>query len=146
VFLSMSKSERETFLSETRVGVLSIADHGRGPLTMPVWHHYQPGGDVDFVISSASAKMRLLRDARRASFCVQDYSIPYKYVMVEGPISISEMNFQRDERPMALRYLGAEMGERYLAATEAERAATPNVLIALTPHRWITVDYSKMSF
>ena len=31
----MSRAERETFLAAVRVGVLSIADDARGPLTVP---------------------------------------------------------------------------------------------------------------
>jgi nitroimidazol reductase NimA-like FMN-containing flavoprotein (pyridoxamine 5'-phosphate oxidase superfamily) len=46
--LSMSRAEREEFLAGLHVGVLGVAsDDGGGPLTVPVWYTYQPGGTVN---------------------------------------------------------------------------------------------------
>ena len=46
--------------------------------------------------------------------------MPYRYVSVEGPISaIDEAVAAEERRAMAVRYLGAEVGELYLAATAA---------------------------
>jgi hypothetical protein len=56
-----------------------------------------------------------------ASFCVQGTTPPYRYVSVEGPTSIESSNFETNERPMAIQYLGTELGEQYLAATGAAR-------------------------
>jgi hypothetical protein len=42
---------------------------------------------------------------------------------------------------MAVRYLGDQMAEMYLASTADERAGA--VLVELTPERWLSVDYSK---
>ena len=36
--LAMSRAEREAFLAATRVGIVSIAEEGRGPLAVPVWY------------------------------------------------------------------------------------------------------------
>ena len=33
--LAMSPAEREAFLAETHVGIVSIAEEGRGPLAVP---------------------------------------------------------------------------------------------------------------
>lgn len=38
--LFMTKRERETFLADVHVGIISIAEQGRGPLTVPVWYAY----------------------------------------------------------------------------------------------------------
>ena len=35
--LKMTKDEREAFLADLHVGVISIEDPGRGPLTVPIW-------------------------------------------------------------------------------------------------------------
>jgi nitroimidazol reductase NimA-like FMN-containing flavoprotein (pyridoxamine 5'-phosphate oxidase superfamily) len=34
--LTMTKHERETFLADVHVGIISISDEGRGPLTVPI--------------------------------------------------------------------------------------------------------------
>ena len=45
---------------------------------------------------------------------------------------------------MAIRYLGPEMGEMYLAMTADDRAREPSVLVEMCPERWRSVDYRKM--
>ena len=139
---TMTPREREAFLAETRVAVVSLAEPGRGPLAVPVWYAYEPGGVVRFVTGGKSRKARLLRDAGRLSLCVQTEVAPYKYASVEGPARIvGEPDFERDVRTIALRYLGADMGEMYLTMTAEERVGA--VLVELTPERWLTVDYAK---
>lgn len=139
---TMSKSEREAFLAEVHVGIVGIAEPGRGPLTVPIWYAYEPGGVVRFVTGGGSRKARLLRAAGRLSLCVQTESPPYKYATIEGAVRVAgEPDFERDFRAMAVRYLGSEMAETYLAMTASEREGA--ILVELTPERWLTVDYSK---
>ena len=56
--LSMSRAEREAFLAATRVGIVSVAEPGRGPLTVPVWYRYEPGGDLRFATGANSRNSR----------------------------------------------------------------------------------------
>lgn len=140
--LAMTKAEREAFLAETRVAIISVVEPGRGPLTVPIWFTYEPGGAARFVTQGLSKKAKLIGQAGRVSLCVQTESAPYKYVSIEGPSTVSAPDFERDIRSMALRYLGEQMGEMYLQMTASERANS--VLITLTPERWLTVDYTKM--
>jgi len=143
--LSMTRTEREAFLAGVRVAVISVADPGKGPLTLPVWYRYEPGGDIFFVTGSRSTKADLIRRAGRLSLCVQTETLPYQYVSVEGPVTLVESDLDDERRQIAYRYLGEEVGEMYLQRTAAERAATPSVLIRIKPERWITVDYHKMA-
>jgi nitroimidazol reductase NimA-like FMN-containing flavoprotein (pyridoxamine 5'-phosphate oxidase superfamily) len=47
VSVSMDHAEREAFLADVHVGVLTVvAGAGRGPLATPVWYSYRPGGPV----------------------------------------------------------------------------------------------------
>ena len=86
---TMTQSEREAFLAETRVGVFSVTEPGRGPLSIPVWFHYEPGGVVRFTTGGGSKKARLMRASGRASFLVQTETAPYKYASIEGPARIA---------------------------------------------------------
>lgn len=139
---TMTKSEREAFLAETRVGIVAVVEAGRGPLMVPVWYHYEPGGVVRFVTGGASRKAKAMKAAGRFTICVQTEAPPYKYVTVEGPTTIGGTpDYERDFRAMAIRYLGKDMGEMYLSMTAAEREGT--VLVELQPERWLSVDYSK---
>ncbi len=142
---AMTRTECEAFLAETHVAVISIDDPGRGPLTVPVWYAYAPGGVVRIVTGTASRKGQLLRRAGRLGLCVQTETAPYKYVSVEGPVTFVAYDHERDVRGMALRYLGAEMGEAYLAMTADELARNPQVLVEMRPERWRSADYAKMT-
>jgi hypothetical protein len=142
--LAMTHEEREAFLAEVHVGIISIADEGRGPLTVPIWYAYEPGGDIRLVTDRTSRKGRLLERAGRFSLCVQAEVPPYKYVSVEGPIlAIGPVDVDRDVRPLAHRYLGPDIGDQYVAETRAERERGGSVLVRMRPERWLTVDYAK---
>jgi nitroimidazol reductase NimA-like FMN-containing flavoprotein (pyridoxamine 5'-phosphate oxidase superfamily) len=139
---AMTRQEREQFLAELHVGIISIAEDGRGPLTVPVWYAYQPGGELRVLTASASRKGRLLERARRFSLCAQTETPPYRYVSVEGPVvAIAAADVERDLRPLARRYLGAEAGDAYIAATRDQHA--DDVLIRMRPERWLTADFGK---
>jgi PPOX class probable F420-dependent enzyme len=139
--LAMTRPEREAFLAETHIAVVSIANGERGPLSVPVWYAYTPGGTLRFVTGDESRKARLIRATGRVSLCVQTETPPYRYVSVEGSATISAPDHERDVRAIALRYLGPQMGEVYLQRTAAEHAGS--VLVTVKPTRWITVDYGK---
>jgi PPOX class probable F420-dependent enzyme len=142
--ITMTRAEREAFLADTHVGIVSIAEPGRGPLAVPVWYRYAPGDAVRFATGANSQKARLLRAAGRAGFCVQTETAPYQYVSVEGPISIGKPDHERDIRELAIRYLGREQGEAYLQMMGAELDPAANVVVILTPERWYSVDYRKL--
>ena len=141
--LAMSKGEREQFLAAQRVGIVSVVEPGRGPLALPIWYAYEPGGEVRFLTGTASRKAVLIRQAGRVSLCVQNETPPYQYVSVEGPVAIAEPDYERDVRPMAYRYLGEQLGDWYLQATAEERARG-TILVRLRPEHWLTADYNKM--
>jgi len=138
----MTKQERETFLADLHVGIISISEEGRGPLTVPIWYSYVPGEEVRIVTGRATRKAQLLRTASRFSLCAQTETPPYKYVSVEGPVvAIEPADLERDRRPLARRYYGAEPGDRYIERT---RDLVGNVLVRMRPERWLTVDYGKV--
>src|SRR5262245_52712019 len=145
--LQMSRGEREAFLAGVHVGILCIAEPGRGPLAVPIWYGYEPGGELWIVTERESCKGRLLRVGARVSLCAQSEEPPYRYVSLEGPVvSIAPSEVERDERLLAHRYLGRELGNRYIEATGGAAARGGNVLVRVRPERWLTTDYSKESF
>jgi hypothetical protein len=142
--LAMTPQEREAFLAEVHVGIISIAEAGRGPLTVPIWYAYEPGGELRVVTRRTSYKRRLLETVDRFSLCVQSEQPPYKYVSVEGAVlALEPAELERDIRPLARRYLGPALGDRYIEATSDDRARAGSVLVRLRPERWRTVDYAK---
>jgi len=86
--LATTPRERADFLTEVHVAVVSVADeNGRGPLSVPLWYEYEPGGELSIVTGRDSRKTALIRAAGRISVCVQTHTVPYRYVSAEGPVS-----------------------------------------------------------
>ncbi|MFK7919617.1 MAG: pyridoxamine 5'-phosphate oxidase family protein [Ilumatobacter sp.] len=137
----MTPAEAEAFLADLHVGVLAIERDGKGPLALPIWYRYEDG-DVIISMSSTSTKAALLRRHGRASFTVQQEAPPYKYVMVEGPVTISAHHDDEygDIAAMATRYLGPELGAWY---AEQNPAGDESIIARLHPERWLTCDYAK---
>ena len=136
----MSEAEREAFLADVHVGVLSVERPERGPLTIPIWYDYEPGGEVKILTGPDTLKARLLARAGRFSLCAQSEAVPYRYVTVEGPIvETRQADIETDSRVMAHRYLGAEMGDRYIG----NRDESTSICISMRPDRWHAIDYGK---
>ena len=138
---AMTRAEREAFLSDLHVGMLCVNEVNRGPLAVPVWYRYEPGGEIFIVTGESSRKARALRTGARATFAVQTEAPPYKYATIEGPVTLGKPDFEHDIRAVAIRYLGPAGGEAYLKSTGATGAGS--VLIRIKPEHWLTVDYAK---
>ena len=141
---TMSREAREAFLAEPHIGVLAVAETGRGPCAVPVWYKYSPGGVVLMTIGPESRKMGLLRAAGRASLCAQQEALPSKYVSIEGPVTVVDADLPGLQREIATRYLGPKLAEKYLRSGAAALAS--EVVIELRPERWWSVDFSSVKF
>jgi hypothetical protein len=141
---AMTKDEREAFLADLHVGVISIAEEGRGPLTVPIWYTYKPGGDLYIITGQKSRKALLIEQAGRFSLCVQTEQPPYQYVSVEGPVvGIGPVDPEADLRPIARRYLGAEGGDQWMASVGYPASASEDILVRMRPERWFALDTGK---
>lgn len=142
--LTMTPAEREAFLAEAHVAVVTVADDGRrGPLAVPLWYEYQPGGEIILVTERDSRKVQLIRKAGRVTICAQTEEPPYyRFASVEGPVTAIEdtVTIER-RRALARRYLGNELGDRYV---ESNQDITHRLCaIHIRPERWLTRDYTK---
>jgi nitroimidazol reductase NimA-like FMN-containing flavoprotein (pyridoxamine 5'-phosphate oxidase superfamily) len=142
--LVMTQAECEAFLAELHVAIISVAEEGRGPLTVPIWYNYEPGGEIKLWTGGNARKVKLMRQAGRFSLCVQKETRPYKYVSVEGPVvAIEPIDLERDLRPLVYRYLGPEEGQRYLDSLGGPTAGTGDLVICMRPERWNSLDFAK---
>jgi PPOX class probable F420-dependent enzyme len=138
---TMSAAEREQFLAGLHVGVLSVAVQAdEAPLAVPVWYDYQAGGQVSVITGRSSRKGLAIRAAGRMSLCAQDEKPPYRYVTVEGPVVIEDLD-PAERLAMARRYLGTKGGDQYVASNPDP--AGENMMIRMRPEHWLSVDYGK---
>ena len=137
----MSQGEKEAFLADLHVGVLSLNQPNRAPLTVPVWYDYRPGGELWFLTGADSRKGKLLAVGAHVSLCAQTESPPYRYVSVEGVVTrVAPSDKEKESRPMAHRYLGRKEGDRYTDHGPSEGSVT----VRVRPERWLAVDYGKL--
>jgi hypothetical protein len=142
----MTEQERQEFLAEPRVGVLSVeSDDDRPPLTVPIWYGYQPGGNLTFFTGTQGRKARKTRLIERAgvlSFSVQREEFPYKYVTVEGTVIGAERPPSEEQMlAVARRYLPEEAARAFVEA-ELGHPSGELVLFTVRPDRWLTADFA----
>ena len=142
MWVHMSAAEREEFLADVRVGVLSAAAGKSGrTLAVPVWYSYRPGGPLTVLTGRRSRKAAAIRAAGRFGLCVQDASPPYRYVSVEGPVAGEEELDPAERLAMARRYLGTAGGDRYIA--DNPDPGRKNVAFRMLPEHWLSQDQGK---
>jgi nitroimidazol reductase NimA-like FMN-containing flavoprotein (pyridoxamine 5'-phosphate oxidase superfamily) len=138
----MMRDEREAFLAAIHVGLVSVDEPGRGPLTVPVWYLYEPGGEIVVVTRPEARKARLLTVGARVSFCVQSEEMPPKYVTIQGRVvSAAPADVGRDVKPVVRRYLGAEVGDAYVDNTRPN--GTNEIVVRIRPERWYSRDFGR---
>jgi nitroimidazol reductase NimA-like FMN-containing flavoprotein (pyridoxamine 5'-phosphate oxidase superfamily) len=138
----MTREEREAFLAEPYVGILSVtAEPQRAPLTTPIWYEYQPGGVVKVITAPGLRKVRLIEEAARFALCAQVAEVEdYRYVSVEGPVTEIRPTSKQERYDMAARYMG-DAATDYVNATEESSAG--NIAILMRPERWNTFDFRR---
>ena len=52
----MSNDEGEQFLADLHVGVIAVERPDRAPLAVPIWYHYEPGGELSILTSEGTLK------------------------------------------------------------------------------------------
>jgi hypothetical protein len=142
MWVAMNAAERDEFLADVHVGVLSAAIGTAGQtLAVPVWYSYQPGGLLTVLTGRRSRKAAAIRAAGRFGLCVQDVSPPYRYVSVEGPVVREEELDPAERLAMARRYLGAAGGNQYVA--DNPDPGRENVAFRMRPEHWLSQDQGK---
>ncbi len=146
---TMTQEERNNFLTEVHIGVLSINNDERGPLSIPIWYMYTPDEDLYMTTGVETRKGKLLKKATRVGFCVQSETPPYKYISMEGPITVEEISLEKNREytlPLAHHYLGVEEGNAYVDAMESTVFAHSGpILVRFQPEHWLSFDGSKQA-
>ncbi|MEU7632551.1 pyridoxamine 5'-phosphate oxidase family protein [Nocardia sp. NPDC049220] len=141
--MPLTSDERQQFFAQPHIAALSVsAGSGRGPLTVPIWYQYRPGGEVWVLTGPQSQKMRLIREAGRFTLMVEQVEPTVRYVSVEGPVIRVAPATDEMHREMVARYLPAESVDAYLKAAEAYGE---QVAIYLRPEHWLSADLGNLS-
>lgn len=137
---AFSETERQEFLANKHVAVLSVAaTEGRPPASVPIWYDYTPGGDVRIMTGPSSRKARLITQTGAVTLVVQREEPPYQYVVVEGTVIETTNPAPADvQESIAIRYLGEEGGRAFVQSMEG----VEEVLFTIRPDRWLSADFT----
>ena len=147
--IRLTREERESFLAESHVGVVSVArDDGRPPLTVPIWYGYEPGGNITFFTGTdgrPAQKTALIERAGVISFSVQNPQPPYRYVTVEGSVAaVDRPPTVEQVKAIARRYLPEGQAQGF-AEAELGRNSPTFTLFTISPDRWLTADFGMLN-
>lgn len=133
--MALTRDERERFLAEPRVAALSVdAGEGRGPLIVPIWYRYGPGGDVRVMTDVGCRKALLIEKAGRFSLMVECTEPRVRYVSVEGPVVRTSPGSIELLREVTAHYLAPELVDRCVEIATA-RYSGERVVFHMAPER-----------
>lgn len=124
---SMSPSEVEAFLRETRIGKLAYSQANGQPTIVPIWFEWD-GAVARIFTSRTSRKARRLAQEPRVALSVEEpVGVHERWVTIEGICSISDEGTVALIERLARRYYAPEQ------AAEAIRSWTAR------PEQWVTL-------
>jgi PPOX class probable F420-dependent enzyme len=135
----LTESELDDLLGAPEIGVLCTVDAEGCPEGSPIWFEAS-GGRLYVHVDRESKKARNVRGNPNVSLTVDTRAAPYRGAVLRG--TARELPFDDGiRRRTAIRYLGPDTGQSYLAMTEAGVAGTVLLEITVTSrHTW---DYAK---
>lgn len=136
--MALSSSEKQEFFAQPHVAAFSVAEPGRGPLTVPVWYDYEPGGRPWITIGPDSRKATALAAAGRFSLMVDTVEPRTMYVSVEGPVAETRVSTEEEIRAMAARYLSGQALDGYLEFAFGRLGE--HLTVVLEPEHWLGAD------
>ena len=125
----------EEFLAEANVAILASVDRRGRAHAAPIWYLYEDG---ELVISTGrgSQKHRNVEANPEVTVVVDRRTLPYYAVMLSGTAEVGPPLNAEKRLEMATRYLGEELGKRYVERTEGGDSIT----ILLKPGKTVVFE------
>jgi hypothetical protein len=141
--MALTPDEREQFLAEPHIAALAVASGtDRGPLTVPMWYQYAPGGEAWILTHIHSRKTELIRAAGRYTLMVDRVTPTIRYVTAEGPVTRIVPGTAEHLWEMAGRYVPEDKLAAYVEVATAEHGE--QVVIFMRPERWLSSDLGSL--
>ena len=141
--MALSKEDREQFLAEPHIAALSVsAGDKRGPLTVPIWYQYTPGGEPWVITGAGSRKHRLIET--QGEFTLMVERARTDGALRRGRRTVSRIEPGTDDQlvEMAKRYLAPDKVDAYLEFARREHGES--VAICMKPEHWLSADLGSI--
>lgn len=136
---SLTPAEIEALLDGAEVGVLATADARGCPEGTPIWFDWD-GERIRVLVHRTSRKARNIRENPNVCLTVDTRTAPYRGVVLRGTATLGGPD-PGLRRRLAARYLGEEVGLRYVESTKQLDQEDALVTIDVTGR--FSWDYSK---
>jgi hypothetical protein len=125
----------EPFVAAPRIAVLSYVKRDGTPAQAPIWYRYRDGR-FEMLTSRTAPKAKALARTRRACLTVQDEMPPYRAVIVDGEVTVTDVSPDVELNGwLAMHYFGRLGGREYERMTAEENRKTGLALLTLDPVR-----------
>ena len=131
---AMSQAAIERFLAAARIAHLVTLRPNGSPHAAPVWYEYLDGVFLVWT-SRRFRKVRNIEADARAVVSIASEDQPYRYVVAECDVTVSDEDVWGIGMSIAARYEGAEGAAAFL---EQYYEAGQSVVLRLTPRRTMT--------
>ena len=122
--------EQKKFVSEVNVAVLASVDGKGRPHATPIWYMLD-GEEIVLSVGRGGQKHRNLERNPDVTLVIDSRKLPYYAVMVAGRVEIGPPFDDEQRLALATRYLGEEIGKRYIGTT----AGNDSVTLRLEPRK-----------
>lgn len=132
---AFAPADLERFVAAPRIAVLSYVKRDGTPAQAPIWYRYADGRFY-MVTAKTSPKAKALARAQRACLTIQDEIPPYRAVIVDGEVTLSDVAVEGGINSwLAMHYFGRLGGREYEKMTAEESRATGLSLVTFEPLR-----------
>ena len=115
--------EQQQFLAEANVAVLATVDRRGRAHAAPIWYLYD-GGEIIISTGRGSQKHRNVAANPEITVVIDRRTLPYYALMARGAAEIGPPLDGAERLRLAVRYLGEELGRRYVEGTPGEDSVT----------------------
>ena len=111
--------EQRKFAAEVNVAVLATVDGKGRPHATPIWYMLD-GDEIVLSVGRGGQKHRNLERNPEATLVIDSRQVPYYALMLSGPVEIGAALVDTQKLALATRYLGEEIGKRYVEMTTGD--------------------------
>jgi nitroimidazol reductase NimA-like FMN-containing flavoprotein (pyridoxamine 5'-phosphate oxidase superfamily) len=141
---AFAAADLERFVAAPRIAILAYVKRDGTPAQAPIWYRYENGR---FLLATAktSPKAKALARAGRACLTIQDEMPPYRAVIVDGEVTLTDTPVEGGINSwLAMHYLGRVGGREFEKMTAEENHKTGLSLITFEPVRVRGFDNTRM--